>query len=187
MKNLLCITTLIAWIFLIACSSEAPNLDWNKTASQQNLKIGDAITVEGVCHGTVGRDMKFGRDSDNNLIWVKEEWESKVNTLVYNPDKPGDADFNPNAPIAFVECTIYNPSTYEVLQRLDDMVIDKSPYHPELEHRITFTGTIYSFERALVKIYPDKPDIYLACVRIHVSDFDVISTKSTKQPEKSDK
>ena len=186
MKNLFSITTLIAWIFLMACGSDAPNLDWNKTAAQQNLKIGDAITVEGVVLSPVGRDIKIGWDSDNNLIWVKKEWESKINTSVYNPNKPDDALYDPNDPIGIVICTIYNPSAYEVLQRLDDMVIDKSPDYPELEHRIIFTGTIYSFERELVESHTDKPDIYLACVRIHVSDLDVISTKPIKQPEKSD-
>ena len=60
---------------------------------------------------------------------------------------------------------LYVLFTIQVLQRLDDMVIDKSPDFPKLEHRITFTGTIYSFERELVEIYTDKPAIYLACVR----------------------
>ena len=193
MKNLFSITTLIAWIFLIACGSEAPNLDWNKTAVQQNLKIGDAITVEGVAFSSVGRDPKIGRDSDNKLIWVKKEWESKIHTPVYDPNEPDDVDFNPNAPIGVVICTIYNPSAYEDLSRLDDMYPDKSPDYPELKHRIKFTGAIYSFEREFVESYNDKPGIYLACVRIHVTDLDVISSQSvstdnqsSKQPAKPD-
>ena len=187
MKNLLCITTLIAWVFLIACSSEAPNLDWSKTAAQQNLKIGDAITVEGVALSPVGRGVKVGWDSDNNLIWVKKEWEPKINTSVYNPNKSDDALYDPNDPIGIVICTIYNSSAYEELSRLDEMVIDKSPDYPNLQHRIKFTGTIYSFQREFVEYNSDKiPDIYLACVRIYVSDLDVISTQPIKQPSKPD-
>ena len=179
MKNLLCITTLIAWVFLIACSSEAPNLDWSKTAAQQNLKIGDAITVKGVTVSPVGRGIKIEWDSDNKIIWVKKGWEPKIHTSVYEPNKSMFS--RPNAPIGVVICTIYNPSAYGDLYRLDRMHPDNSPNYPRLSHRIKFTGTIYSFEREFVEGYSDIPGYFLTCVRIDVTDLDVISSQSNSR------
>ena len=179
MRNLFSIIVFVACVFLVACDPGVPNLDWNKTADQQNLKIGDSIIVEGVAYESIGRNYKIEFDSDSKIIWVKKSWESKTHTTIYNPNEPDDADFNPNAPIGVVICTIYNPSAYEQLSRIDDMYPDKRKTgdYTKLKHRIKFTGKIYSFERELVEGYKDKPDIYLACVRIHVSDLEVINSQ----------
>ena len=172
-------------IFFLGCDS-TKSLDWNQTASDQHFKIGDIINVEGAVVDPIGRRINLDWDSDSKTsFWIKGEWESKTHTSVYNPNEPEKSYFNPNAPIGVVICTIYNPSAYEDLARIDDMYPKKSDDLVMLIHRIKFTGTIYSFERKLVKSYNDKPDIYLACVRIHVTDLEVIHTRPF--PLKKDK
>ena len=46
MKNLALVFMSI--IVIIGCESGPKTLDWNKTASQQKLKVGDAIVLEGI-------------------------------------------------------------------------------------------------------------------------------------------
>lgn len=118
-------------------------------------------------------------DSNNEIVWEKEQWGSKVHLSAYNPNEPDDADFDPNAPIGSVICTIYNPSYYESLNRLRDTSPDKrkSGEYTLIKHRIEFTGTIYSFEREHIESHNDMPDSYLPCVRIHVENLTVVSSK----------
>lgn len=173
-------------VILIGCDT-THKLNWNKTAKQQGLKIGDLIRVEGVCYDIVV--YKLARNEDGRLIedyetkqlvWHKQNWKdgnSKINISAYNPDEDSDA-FNPLDPIGIVRCTVYNPSFYESLNKLADM-------YPEerigglsgLEHHIAFTGEIYSFEKDEVPAMADRPITYLNCVHIHVQDIQVISSK----------
>ena len=48
MKNL----ALVFFVFFVAfgCESGPKVLNWNKTASEQNLQIGDTLTVEGIAY-----------------------------------------------------------------------------------------------------------------------------------------
>ena len=177
MKNMTLILSAIAIFF--GCSNEPNLLDWNKTANQQNLEIGDTIRVEGEVYDKIGNPYKTNFDfgSENYLFQVKQGWEAKTHTSVYNPKEPDSSGFNPNAPIGVVICTIYNPSAYESLQRIDDMYPTKTKDFFTLVHKFIFDGTIYSFEKEFVKGYQDRPDAYLSSVRIHVTDLTYIGTR----------
>ena len=171
---------IIYLVFSFSC--DTPNkpkvLDWNKTANQQNFELEDLIRVEGVVYDPIGNPLKFKFDKDTGKsFWRQKGWESKTHTSVHNPHDSSDSDFNPNAPIGVVICTIYNPSAYEPLQRLNDMYSGNLEDYPVLEHKMSFTGTIYSFEKEFVQSYNDKPDYYLSCVRIHVTDITYISSR----------
>ena len=172
-------------VVLIGCSNQPPTLDWEKTADAQNFKIGDIIIVEGETFDPIGNPLKLEWDSDEKThYWVKKGWESKTHVSVYKPSENGD-DYHPNDPIGVVVCTVYNPSAYDSLKRIDDMYPERSKGYLYLIHRIRFIGKIYSFERYFVKSYGENPDYYLAAVRIHVTAIEVLESK--KNPILMDK
>ena len=183
------LTVLLAFglLAMMGCDT-TDKLDWERTANQQGLKIGDMIQVEGLCYDIAryklarNKDGRRIEDSETNqLVWHKQDWKdrnSKINLDVYNPAGDVNDELNPLAPIGIVICTIYNPSFYESLNKLSDMYPEERVGGRNgLEHHIVFTGEIYSFEKYETPAMSNQPMIYLNCVRIHVQDIQVISSK----------
>ena len=184
----ICLTLLIT-ASLISIGCDTPHeLNWTKTAKQQNMKIGDVIKVGGLCYQGLA-DYRLAKDKNGRLIedyekrelvWIKQEFggkSSKKDIHIHDPNDETE-QFNPLAPISVVVCTVYNPSYYESLKRLSDMYpAERLDYDPTLIHHIEFTGEVYSFEKYELRIL-DKPAVYLNCVRINIEDINVISTKT---------
>lgn len=174
---------------VIASGCDTPHkLDWDTTAKQQGLKLGDVLQVEGLCYDIVS--YKVGEGEVNRfiegyeideLVFYRQDWKdrkSKIDVDVYNPDGDG-GEFNPTVPIGIVICTIYNPSFYESLDKLVDMYPEKAVgTRNVIEHHITFTGEIYSFQKYELSATKNKPARYYNCVRMHVQDIEVISSES---------
>ena len=136
MKNL----ALVFFVFVVAfgCKSEtkAPEkqsqsqlpetpqlpktLDWNKTASEQYLQIGDTLTVEGIAYNIFPYGYKPRNVSGIGHVTSVAHLERpfvfppELSISLYNPDQP-DVTKNPNVPIGSVVCTIYNPDHNEYL------------------------------------------------------------------------
>lgn len=133
MENLA--SVLIALIVILGCEStpKAPalkTLDWNKTASEQELKIGDTIIVEGLAYDIVEyyytnrRIFPSLTDLPYFVVHVpcamSKTWNEEISIPLYNPEKP-DVKENPNVPIGSVVCVIFNPKYEEDLMALPEM------------------------------------------------------------------
>ena len=124
------------------------NLNWDRTAKDQRLRIGNQVKVDGVIYGLPIYEFKKANNPEN--ISVKKNWGTELDLRIYNPDNPID-DINPNAPIGTVICTIYNPMHNETLMRLRDMRPDTATIYeyPLMKHRFEITGRIHSFKRVV--------------------------------------
>ena len=127
MKNLV----FVFFVFLIAfgCESESEGpktLDWNKTASEQQVEVGDTIVVEGINDNIVDYENFDGFTRDNTdeetvEIFIRvaqsyrNSWDAEISIPLFNPEQP-DVTESPNVPIGIVICTIYNPSHNKDLQ-----------------------------------------------------------------------
>ena len=154
---------------------EVKQLDWEQTAKAQGLKNGDTITVEGTVHArNIGRDYEYERDSDKaESVYTKKPWEAELHVPMYCQGYYQ----KPNSPIGVVVCTIFNPSFYEEMQKIDAMYPDKTSDRPRILFTMKFEGTIYSFKREIVEHYDEEvPKLSLASVRIHVSKIEIISS-----------
>ena len=162
-------------VLTTGCDTGARTLDWNKTAKQQGFEVGEVIIVEGIVFDPIGFDFRFDLSDTKNMKYVKTGWESKTHTEVYYDS---EENRSLNAPISVVVGTIYNPSAFESLQRLDDMYPDESSDYPHRQHIVRVTGEIYSFEKKFKKSLLDNhPDRYLSCVRIEVANFEVLHSE----------
>ena len=160
-------------------------LDWEKTANEQRLKIGDTILVEGITtdrlHRGYGRNYDLVFNPDGGIIESKaRKWEMEINAIL---DKPGPINLhkNPNRPIGLVISTIYNPSAYNALRKIDDLYppkMLKMSDLPSYEHRLKVKGEIFSFERETIESHSeDTPAYIVSCVRIEVLEIELIDSK----------
>ena len=176
MKHLL-FAVLLAFAFFVfcmafaGCNSNPRLLDWNKTISQQKLKIGDSIRVRGEVYNTIGNPVKYV-----NKYWRKQGWQPKVYKSMYNPNYDDDSVFDPNAHIGIVMCTIFNPSTYTSLQRIDDMYSTKSKVYPLFAHTIVLTGTITEIGKRL-ETNSDNSQTYISSISIDITSVDYIDSR----------
>ena len=89
-------------------------LDWTKSASDQNLQIGDTITVEGFAFNIFPYEYKPRKVTGiGHVEWVAHlsrpiAFPAELSIPLYNPDRP-HVTLNPNVPIGAVVCVIYNP------------------------------------------------------------------------------
>ena len=147
MKNLV----FVFFVFLIAfgCESEPKGpktLDWNKTASEQQVEVGDTIVVEGITDNIVDYRNFDGSttdytDEETVEIFIRvptsyrNSWDEEISIPLFNPEQP-DVTESPNAPIGIVICTIYNPSHNKDLQT----IYERYPEFVVQETRIDAAG-----------------------------------------------
>ena len=125
----------IALIVILGCESTSKKpalktLDWNKTAIEQELKIGDIIIVEGLAYNIVDYYLSSRRilphftDPPSFAVHVptlyRNNWSEEIFIPLYNPEQP-DVTENPNVPIGSVVCVIFNPKHEEDLMALHEM------------------------------------------------------------------
>ena len=165
------IVPLLFLVIAIAGCDPVKDLDWDRTAKDQHLRIGNRVRVESVTYGLPIYELK---KTDNfKSISVKKTWGTTLDLWTYNPNIP-ENDRNPNAPIGTVIGTIYNPMHNETLMKLRDLHPDtaKLGESPLKKHRFEVIGRIHSFKRAVKPDADDtKPDISLSAVRIHVESI----------------
>ena len=163
------------------------NLDWDRTAKDQRLRIGNQVKFEGVAYGLSIYEFKGFTDPDK--VWVKKNWETELDFWTYNPNAETTENtpynpINPNAPIGTVICTIYNPMHHPILTELRNIypdVIKKGEY-PAFQHKLEIIGRIHNFKRDLVtSADASQPDISLTAVRIHVESLKHIESIDIKK------
>lgn len=165
------IAILLFVVVALAGCDPTRNLDWEKTATDQPLRIGNRLKVDGITYGLGIYEFKKTDNPEN--LWFKKTWGTTLDLWTYNPNNPIN-DINPNAPIGTVICTIYNPMHNEVLKALRDTYPDKIKVSefPNVKHRFEITGRIHSFQRAVTPSADDtQPDISLTAVRINVESL----------------
>lgn len=111
-------------------------LDWQKTISAQNLKIGDTIKFKGIAYNiipyeyvprSVGRNGVFKWEAYLRLDSITPVWTIPV----YNPNQP--IHDNPNVSIGAIVCTVYNPFYTEDLKPHRRELLDLYPSRVPLE------------------------------------------------------
>ena len=171
------IAPLLFLVIVIAGCDPVKELDWNKTAKDQGLRVGNRVRVEGIRYGIALYEF---RNSDNpENLWFKKTWDTTLDLSIYNPDEATNENnpispINPNAPIGTAICTIYNPSYHPILKELRDTYPNtvKMSKMPSRKHRFEFIGRIHSFKRKTVPNPDDtQPDFSLTAVRIHVDSI----------------
>lgn len=135
--------TLFVFFIVLGCQSETKTpkeqvpkvLDWNKAASEQNLKIGDTITVEGIAYNIYPYNYHERLIVHETVISVAalqvESIPPEASIPVYNPNQP-DVESNPDVPIGAVVCTIYNLMLNKDVQK---MQVYLYPFRVPLESR----------------------------------------------------
>ena len=162
-------------------------LDWDRTAKEQPLRIGNRLKVDGITYGLAVYELKAFTDSKD--MWVKKNWDTTLELWTYNPNAPVNKTdlhnpINPNAPIGTVICTIHNPMHHPVLKELRDTYPDTVTWeeYPKFRYRFEIIGRIHSFQRATIRDADDtKPDISLTAVRIHVENLTHIESVNLKE------
>ena len=153
------VAIVIMMLAIIGCDP-VKDLDWDRTAKEQRLRIGNQVRVDGVAYGLPIYEFKKTNNPEN--IRVKKTWGTELDFWVY-PDNSTD-DINPNAPIGTVIGTIYNPMHNEVLTELRDTYPDevKLLESPRLKHRFELIGRIHSFKRAITLMQMIRNPIFHA-------------------------
>ena len=165
------IPIVIVVMFAIIGCDPIKELDWDRTAKEQRLRIGNQVKVDALAFGLPVYELKD--------MWVKKTWDTELDLWTYNPDAPVDENNphnpkNPNAPIGAVICTIYNPSYNETLKRLWDIYPDtvKIGEYPTFRYRFEIVGRIHSFKRVVTPAGDDpEADISLTTVQINVKSL----------------
>ena len=164
-------------LFTLGCDS-TKTLNWNKTASDQSLEVGDRIKVDAAVYGLPIYTTKS--ITPGKWIWIKQKWETQLGLSVYNPDDPTYqatlTPFNVHAPIGVVVCTIFNPSHNDDLNQLRNMYPDtaKQDDYPSMQHRIEVVGRISSFQRQTIpSLNESEADISLSAVRLNVEELKI--------------
>ena len=178
MKNIAIV--IVVTLAVIGCDP-VKELDWDRTAKEQHLRVGNRIKVDGLAFGLPVYELKD--------MWVKKNWGTEMDLWTYNPDAPIDENnphnpINPNAPIGAVICTIYNPTYNETLKRLRDIYPDtaKMGEYPTFRYRFEIVGRIHSFKRAVTPAGDDpEVDISLLTVRIYVESLTHIESINIKE------
>ena len=99
---------------------ETKTLDWNKTVSEQNLKVGDVLTVEGIAYNIFNYEYKhrrvtgIGHVQSVGLLERPIVLPPEISISLHSPDTEYVIR-NPNVPVGAVVCTIYNPRFNENL------------------------------------------------------------------------
>ena len=164
-------------VIVIAGCDPVKELDWDRTAKDQHLRIGNRVKVSALAYNLPVYEFKGFTDPDK--VWVKKKWDTTLDLWTYNPDAPVDENdphnpINPNALIGTVICTIYNPTYHPVLKPLRDTYPDavKKGEYPTKRFRFEVIGRIHSFKRDTVPTGTEtEPDISLTAVRIHVDSI----------------
>lgn len=171
MRYIRYIAILLFLVILLAGCDPVKDLDWERTAKDQHLRIGNRVKVDGLVYGLPVYEFK---KTDNfKSIKVKKTWGTELNLWTYPPNNP-ENDINPNAPIGTVIGTIYNPMHNETLTKLRDMHPDtaKLGESPLKKHRFEIVGRIHSFKRAVATTADEtQPHLSLTAVRIHVDSI----------------
>ena len=170
MKN---VAIVIVVMLAVTGCDPLKDLDWDRTAKAQHLRIGNRVKVDGVAYGLPIYEFKKSPNPEN--ISVKKNWGTELDFWVY-PDNVVDR-VDPNAPIATVIGTIYNPMHNETLTKLRDTYPDTITIleNPHKKHRFEIIGRIHSFKRHITPDADDtKPDRSLTAVRIHVDSIRLI-------------
>ena len=174
------IAIMIFVMFALVGCDPVKDLDWDRTARDQGLRIGNQVRAEGVAYGLNIYEFKKTNNPEN--VSVKKTWGTELDFRIF-PDNSIN-DVNPNSPIGTVIGTIYNPMHNEVLTELRDMYPDevKMLEGPYLKHKFEITGRIHSFKRDITPDADDtKPDISLTAVRIHVESLNHIESINLKE------
>ena len=167
-------------VIVIAGCDPVKNLDWDRTAKEQRLRIGNQIRAQGVTYGLPLYEYKKSDNPEN--LWLKKTWGTELDFWVY-PDNSIN-DINPNSPIETVIGTIYNPMHNETLKELRDTYPDTTTIFefPNRKHTFEIIGRIHSFKRATTPDADDtKPDTSLTAVRIHVESLMHIESVNLKE------
>lgn len=176
MKHVAIVIVLLA---VMGCDP-VKNLDWDRTARDQGLRIGNQVKAEGVIYGLP--IYEFKKTNNFEIVSVKKTWGTELDFRIF-PDNSIN-DVNPNSPIGTVIGTIYNPMHNETLTQLRDMYPDevKLLESPRLKHRFELIGRIHSFKRATKTSADDTmPDISLTAVRIHVESLKHVESINLKE------
>lgn len=163
-------------ITLVGCDP-VKQLDWDRTAKDQHLRIGNRVKVSALAYNLPVYEFKGFTDPDK--VWIKKKWDTELDLWTYNPDAYVDEvdtfdPANPNAPIGTVICTIYNPTYHPVLKPLRDTYPDtvKKGEYPKNKYRFEIIGRIHSFKRDIMPAGDDpEADISLTAVRINVESL----------------
>ena len=154
--------TLFVCIVVLGCQSETKTpkeampkiLDWNKTPSEQNLQIGDTITVKGIAYNlysykyndrAVFSKEVLEREILNVASLAAVDFSPEMSIPLYNLDQP-DVESNPNVPIGAVVCTVYNPMHNVHLKEMYKVY----PYRVPLESKKE------AIRRAYIKRHSDE-------------------------------
>ena len=176
MKYIPIVIVLMLAISVTGCDP-LKELDWDRTAKEQRLRIGNQVKVDALVYNLPVYELK--KNGNTEIIWVKKNWDTTLDLWVYNPDAETPENdpynpINPNAPIGTVICTLYNPMHNETLTKLRDMYPDtvKLGESSSMKRRFEITGRIHSFKRDIVPSADEtQPDISLTAVRIHVDSL----------------
>ena len=171
MRYMRYIAPLLFLVIVLAGCDPLKDLDWDRTAKDQHLRIGNRVKVDALAYGLPVYELKD--------MWVKKTWGTELDLWTYNPDAHVDENnphnpLKPNAPIGAVICTIYNPTYNETLKPLRDLYPDtaKMGEYPTFRYRFEIIGRIHSFKRAVTPDgYDPDADVSLTTVRIHVDSL----------------
>lgn len=180
------IAIIIMLLGIMGCDP-VKDLDWDQSAKEQGLRIGNRIKADGIRWGLA--IYTFNRSDRTDNLWFKKNWDTELDLSIYNPDDPTHETnpmrpINPNAPIGTVICTVYNPMHNAVLMSLRDTYPDtvKMGEFPSIKHRFEVIGRIHSFKRDVVPNPDDTmPDISLTAVRIHVESLKHVESINLKE------
>ena len=175
------ITLLLLFVVIIAGCDSMKKLDWTKRADQQGFAIGDTITVDATVWDLVSYISEKKTDS---YMWTQRAWGSELAVWAFNPDDLSD-EFDANAPIGVVVCTIYNPSQDEAMRFLRELYPDTAARgeYPTKSHVLRFVGRVSGFQRQTTPEMADgTPPMWLRAVQLSVDSVKVIEA-NPKRPE----
>ena len=175
------IAPLLFLLIVIVGCDPVKNLDWDRTAKSQRLRVGNQVKFIGITYGLPM--YKFKKTDNATTLWFKKNWDTELDLWTYNPDNPVN-DVNPNAPIGTVIGTIYNPMHNQTLKALRNTYPNTTTIFefPNRKHKFEVIGRIHSFKRATKTSADDTmPDISLTAVRIHVESLTHIESINLKE------
>ena len=206
--------TLFVFFIVLGCQSETKTpkeqvpkvLDWNKAASEQNLKIGDTITVEGIAYNLFDYNYKERFVIDDYIRPASlqaVDFSAKLSIPLYNPDAP-DVESSPKVPLGSVVCTVYNPMHNRYLKAMYMLYPFSVPleskkdanYYNYIEKRRNQKRPPYNLSLSDHLIVQHKfqvtgtvqgfgrrtlRDVSLLCVDIEVSDLTVTESKKVHE------
>ena len=79
------IAPLLFWVIVLAGCDPVKDLDWERTAKDQHLRIGNRVRVDGIRWGLALYTFKRSDLTDN--LWYKKTWDTELDLSIYNPDE----------------------------------------------------------------------------------------------------